>query len=222
MRYLLSPEFAQLARQRTGKDDPTFIDMKTSFWLAEDPIGQNVLCPRGRRPGCALVDWLPRKHRREQTHFMSWSWRCSIGQMSSALHMYQNTTVPFIVPERISFFMCFFVNNQFPLIVEACSAGSDNLEDVFEKNLLRIGRLVAVLDTWDEYEQFVASKLNVPVVFVMPELATNLLHEQIDRGRQGIRTLTLSVSRVDSESAVAFYKEDETKVKRVIREIVSV
>ena len=150
MRYLLSPQFAQLARQRTGKDDPTFIDMKTSFWLAEDPIGQNVLCPRGRRPGCALVDWLPRKHRREQTHFMSWSWRYSIGQMSSALHMYQNTTVPFIVPERISFFMCFFVNNQFPLIVEACSAGSDNPEDVFEKNLLRIGRLVAVLDTWDE------------------------------------------------------------------------
>ena len=56
----------------------------------------------------------------------------------------------------------------------------------------------------------------------MPELATNLLHEQIDRGRQGIRTVTLSVSRVDSESAEAFYKEDETKVKRVIREIVSV
>ena len=230
MRYLLSAEFAQLARQRTGKDDPTFIDLKTSFWLAENPIGQTLPCPRDGRPGCALVDWLPRKDRREQTHFMSWTWRYSIEQMKSALHMYQSTAVPAIQPETVFFFMCFFVNNQFRLIVEACSAGSDNLEDVFESNLLRIGRVVAVLDTWDEpvylsriwtvYEQFVASKLKIPVVFVMPERATNLLHEQIDRGRQGIRAVTQSVSSVDSERAEAFYKEDETKVKRMIRESV--
>ena len=113
MHYLLSADFVQLARQRTGKDDPTFIDMKTSFWLAEDPIGQNVLCPRDGRPGCALVDWLPRKDRREQTHFMSWTWRYSIGQMKSALTMYRSTAVPVVLPEEVFFFMCFFVNPRF-------------------------------------------------------------------------------------------------------------
>ena len=60
--------------------------------------------------------------------------------------------------------------------------GSDNLEEVFEKNLRRIGRVVAVLDTWQQpvylqrvwtiYEQYVACSLQVPVTFVMPEHAS--------------------------------------------------
>ena len=69
--------------------------------------------------------------------------------------------------------MCFFANNQYRIIVEGSKAGSDNLEDVFEKNLKRIGRMVAILDTWDQpvylsrvwtvYEQFVASTLQIQV-----------------------------------------------------------
>ena len=33
MRYLLSDDFAQLARERTGVQDPTFNCMKDAFWL---------------------------------------------------------------------------------------------------------------------------------------------------------------------------------------------
>ena len=54
------------------------------------------------------------------------------------------------VPESVFFFMCFFVNNQHRIIVEESVAGSDNLEEVFESNLRRIGRMVAILDTWEE------------------------------------------------------------------------
>ena len=36
MDYLLSDSFGGLAGKRTGKVDPTFIDMKSAFWLAED------------------------------------------------------------------------------------------------------------------------------------------------------------------------------------------
>ena len=71
----------------------------------------------------------------------------------------------------VFFFMCFFTNNQFRIIVEESSSGSDNLESVFEGNLRRIGRMVAILDTWDRplylsriwtvYEQFVASTLQI-------------------------------------------------------------
>ena len=48
--------------------------------------------------------------------------------------------------QDVFFFMCFFVNNQFRIIVEGSAAGSDNLEEVFEDNLKRIGQVVAVLD----------------------------------------------------------------------------
>ena len=130
--YLLSADFAQLAKQRTGKDDPSFIDtwqvmskplsantssttyshviyrcfpscqryfvtsatctaakdMKTAFWLSDKPIGQDNICPRDGRSGCALVDWIPRRERREQTHFMSWTWRYSLQQ---AHHLFRRT-----------------------------------------------------------------------------------------------------------------------------------
>ena len=40
------------------------------FWQGDEKLGSNIRCPRDGRPGCALVDWLPREHRRLQTHFM--------------------------------------------------------------------------------------------------------------------------------------------------------
>ena len=69
------------------------------------------------------------------------------------------------------FFMCFFANNQYRILVEESSTGSENLEEVFESNLKRIGKMVAILDTWDQptyltrvwtvYEQFVASTIQI-------------------------------------------------------------
>lgn len=69
----------------------------------------------------------------------------------------------------------FFVNNQFRIIADQRAAGSDNLENIFQENLRRIGQVVAVLDTWQEpiylqrvwtiYEQFVACSMNIPVFF---------------------------------------------------------
>ena len=46
--------------------------------------------------------------------------------------------------------MCFFVNNQFRMLVECSQSGADNLEQVFEANLKRIGKVVALLDHWDK------------------------------------------------------------------------
>ena len=64
------------------------------------------------------------------------------------------------------------------MIVENSSNGSDNLEDVFESNLKRIGCMIAILDTWDQpvylsrvwtvYEQFVASTLQIEVRVSFP------------------------------------------------------
>ena len=87
-------------------------------------------------------------------------------QVRSALGTFQENLVG-----PCYFFMCFFANNQYRILVEESSSGSDNLEEVFESNLKRIGKMVAILDTWDQptyltrvwtvYEQFVASTLQI-------------------------------------------------------------
>ena len=202
--------------------DPTFMEMKTAFWESPepfDPLGADILCPRDGKPGCALVDWIDRDERREQSHFMSWTWQYRLMQVRSALEMYQSNssavpadvfldrklkrfqkcsfeivfTPPFswnqldffliwVDATPRFFFMCFFVNNQHRILLEKCTTGSADLESIFECNLKRIGRVVAVLDTWNQplylgrvwtmYEQFVASTLQIPVCFVMPEDST--------------------------------------------------
>ena len=80
MAYLLQ-DFKDLAQRRSKEVDPNFLRLKDAFWGCEDKIGQDVLCPRDGQLSCALVDWLPRQHRRQQTHFLSWSWRYSLGQL---------------------------------------------------------------------------------------------------------------------------------------------
>ena len=226
MQYLLSSTFAELATGRTNKADPTFMDMKEAFWLSEDPIGSNLRCPRDGRPGCALVDWIPREARREQTHFMSWTWRYTLGELTSALRMFQEGEVR----ENVHFFMCFFINNQYRILVEESTTGGADLEHVFEVNLKRIGRMVAILDSWHQpvylsrvwtvFEQFVASKLEIPVQFVMPESAASSLQQTIRRGDAGIEQITESLSAVDSQKAQAWCQEDELKVKALIQESV--
>ncbi|CAE7781901.1 unnamed protein product [Symbiodinium sp. CCMP2592] len=229
MSYLLSADFSDLARLRTDQSDPTFNEMKDAFWLSDDPIGQKVICPRDGREGCALVDWIPRNHRRQQTHFMSWTWRYHLSQITSALDMHRRSMSE-LGPQDVFFYMCFFVNNQFRIIVEATGSGSDNLEEVFESNLRRIGRMVAILDTWDApvyltriwtvYEQFVASKTGIEVSFAMPQQASESLELEVGRGLQGIRTVTKSVSRVDARNARAWKEDDEIKVKMLIQQTV--
>ena len=45
---------------------------------------------------------------------MSWTWRYTLSQISSALHVYHMSSAE-ILPEKVFFYMCFFVNNQFRL-----------------------------------------------------------------------------------------------------------
>ena len=147
IRYLLSESFSHLAKQRTGLANPTFNDMKSAFWLCDDPIGHDIRCPRDGRMGCALVDWIPRLDRREQSHFLSWTWQYSLSDLQSALTSFGGSEAH--AQCDIFFYVCFFVNNQFRIILESSQAGSEDLETVFESNLKRVGQVVAVLDTWD-------------------------------------------------------------------------
>ena len=48
-----------------------------------------------------------------------------------------------------------------------------------------------------------ATKLNIPVTFIMPRAAMDSAQDQMLRGEDGIRRLTESLSNVDSEHAEA-------------------
>ena len=80
MAYLLR-DFVELAQEKSGEVDPTFLRLKEVFWLTDHKLGQDRHCPRDGKPGCALVDMLPFQHRQKQNHFMSWSWQYSLGQL---------------------------------------------------------------------------------------------------------------------------------------------
>ena len=64
MAYLLR-DFVQLAQEKSGEVDPTFLRLKEVFWLADHKLGQDRYCPRDGKLGCALVDMLPFQHRRK-------------------------------------------------------------------------------------------------------------------------------------------------------------
>jgi len=127
--------------------------------------------------------------------------------------------------------MCFFTNNQFRILVDGTAAGTDNLETIFEERLIRIGRVLTILDTWDRpiyltriwtiFEQHTAAHLDIPVEMVMPEWAAEDILSEIRTGEKGIMRVKTSLCKVHAEDATAWSKDDEEKVKALISKVSS-
>lgn len=227
--YILSMEFLQLSQSRSGKDDPNFYDLKDAFFLqGPDPIGRDAVCPRDGRPGCAMVDVLQRVHRRQCTHFLSWAWSYSVSLVRSAIRSWMDQSK--LTPSSTFLYMCFFVNNQYRILLDQQGAGSRefSLGEVFEENLQRVGRMVALLDHWDQpaylsriwtiFEQYSAVVLEIEVTFILPQAAGESLLREIRKGEEGILTVRESLCNVDAETASAWCLEDEQHVKRIIEQ----
>merc|ERR1711957_565255 len=128
--------------------------------------------------------------------------------------------------------MCFFVNNQYRILYTPDSASSieESLDEVFGRNLLRIGSVLALLDSfeaptylsriWTIFEQYTAIKLGVPVRMILPPEAAQKLVVEIHAGKPGILRVKDALCRVDSRNAVASVMADELKVKKLISESV--
>lgn len=231
--YLLSGELQALALRASGKPDPTFYDLKEAFFLGPRPIGRDVICPRDGMRGCALVDTLPCMYRGKCTHFLSWTWAYSLSMVRECLERWASLSDQGDF-SKVSFFMCFFVNNQYRIFAPtgpgsgSDAKGSDNLEHTFEAKLSGIGKVVALLDTFDRplyltriwtiFEQFTASKLNIDVEIVMPEASARLLIGEFEQGKLGIQKVRDSMANVSSSCARASDKADEEKVKDLIRQ----
>ncbi|CAE8658769.1 unnamed protein product, partial [Polarella glacialis] len=221
--YLLSQDFADLARSRTDKEDPTFYDMKDTFFFGAEPIGQEQTCPRDGGAGCALIDTLVPAHRRRCTHFLSWTWGYTLSTVRDGLSTW--TAIEGMAPSEVFLFMCFFVNNQYR-ILSGKQVSAAELEHTFEACLTRAGRMVALLDTWDNprylsriwtiFEQHVAIKKKLPVTMVLTSGATDALIAQYEAGKPGLLRVMDALTKVNSESAEAHVPDDAEAVKSII------
>jgi hypothetical protein len=224
--YILSDDFAKQAREATGKEDPSFMDMKEPFFVNEATRrNEKRLCPRDLKRGCSFVDSLPANQRKKATHFLSWVWRYSLSVFCGAMRMWLEKNNE--DPEKIFFWVCFFCNNQWRIMIDQANTGSENLETIFESRLSSIGKMVVVMDSWEDpiyvkriwtiYEQFIAAKLGIKIAFTLPDEPSTTLIDELNKGRDGIKNVIAAISHVDAENAEATVKDDEDKVKDAIR-----
>ncbi|CAJ1347146.1 unnamed protein product, partial [Effrenium voratum] len=222
--YLIG-DFMASAFKATRVQDPTFHDLKHIFFLGEKKIGADKICPRDGKLGCAFVDTLPRQHRQKCTHFLSWSWAYTVRQVRSGLDFWIESSG--LDPGKTFLFMCFFVNNQYRLLVGKDQHGADDLNLIFEGNLCRIGKMVALLDNWQEpvylkriwtiFEQYVAVTKDIEVKIILPRDAEANLFMTISRGAEGIRLVKESLCAVDSATADAWSPEDKEAIQSLIQ-----
>jgi len=223
--YLLSTEFLELAQRRTGVEDPTFYELGDAFFLSAQGIGACGVCPRDGELGCSFVDTLPPKHRQEATHFLSWTWGYTVSTVREALQSWLDTQQG-MRAEDVFLFMCFFVNNQYRILVEKTRTGADVLGATFENQLLRIGRVIAILDTWNRpkyltriwtiFEQSCAIRMDIPVTMILPPAASSSLLHELQSGTEGIFRVQRALTQVDCMRARARSEEDEEIVKDFI------
>lgn len=171
-----------------------------------------------------MVDILEPKHRGACTHFLSWTWQYRLSEVRSALREW--LVYDGLAAEETFLFMCFFVNNQFRMLIDKTISGSSDLESIFEGHLTRIQRMVALLDDWDNpvyltrvwtiYEQYTAAKLDIPVTMILPPEAKERIKREIYKGEVGILAVRSKLMHVRAEDATATYKQDEVMVKAKI------
>merc|ERR1719387_1359953 len=119
-------------------------------------------------------------------------------------------------PEEVFIWVCFFCNNQWRIMIDQENSGSENLETIFESRLSSIGRMVVVMDSWEDpiyvkriwtiYEQFVAAKLGIKIAFTLPEEPSTTLIDELNKGKDGITNVIAAIANVDAENAEATVK----------------
>eukprot|EP00971_Amphidinium_carterae_P051223 1008595-Amphidinium_carterae.1 len=121
--------------------------------LFQDPVsvGGDVECPRDGQKGASLVDFLAvaqQNHCSQATHFVSWCWRYTLAEVSSALQSWLDASSS--EESEVFLWMCFFCNNQYRILDNTKSTGTDELKKVFEKNLTDIGKMIIIMDDFTQ------------------------------------------------------------------------
>lgn len=144
------------------------------------------------------------------THFLSWSWSYNVSTMTSGLSRWSRERG--IDVDRIFVWICFFVNNQYRILVEGENTGTRDLSATFATRLQGCGRVLVLLDTfkdpiymkrvWCVFETYHATRLSVPLELCLPEKAYELLRQDLRSGR--IEDIRRGLADVHIENATAW------------------
>ena len=196
-------------------DDPSFYDIAQVMSHSEDSMGYGKTCPRDGKPNCSLVDALNMEGQAGPANlFCSWVWRYKVRMFIETFRAWFEETGKDAKTTFI--WICFFCNNQYRIQ----DGNADDLEVVFEERLKRCGRVVAVIDQWDTplyvtriwtmFEQFSATKLEVPMTMIMPPDQTLSFNQMILEGQ--VQTVKASLTNIDVENCEASVSADLVKV----------
>merc|ERR1719453_614937 len=113
-------------------------------------------------------------------------------------------------PSKTYIWVCFFVNNQYRIIVNRkgnAATSPEELDRIFGEKLAEIGQAIAMLDHWDQplylsriwtiYEQYTCAKMKVPMEMILPEEEEDSMMQAIDQGHDGIEKIKESLSCID-------------------------
>ena len=237
--------------ERTGKppqfpvdvNNPNFHNIAGTFAKGKSGKGYGLTCPRDGELHCSVVDAFDQEGKGKagrSTHFLSWSWGYPVFTVfKAAIRKWMKDKK--LDPDKTFIWVCFFCNNQYRIDKE----NADNLQEVFMGRVKSIGKVVAMLDTWENpiyftrvwcvFEQFVAFLLGIEGDFIMPEdqsesfknalLSDPVLRQMIEleEGAQGalnhaaaLTHVKMSLTQINVREAQASHPPDAIKVKGYI------
>jgi len=191
--------------------------------------------PAGRPGGLRSGGHAEPHQRGRQTHFLSWCWGYRLSAVQGALRLWIEDTnaqqgEERRTPDSTFLWMCFFMNNQHRMLRAKTEEDTDTrkLCETFKENLKRIGRVVAILDDWNDpwyltrvwtiFEQYSAMSAEIPVTMVLPPRSDKELVTEIRQGDAGLKKVREELSKVHVQDAKASVAKDEESVKQLIEE----
>jgi len=216
--------FPNFARAATSEQNPSFYSIAPKLTYGDASPGRNKCCPRDGRLGCSYVDSLSRACKRKATRFVSWVWGYALNDVTSALESWCDNEN--LDPSDQFLWLCFFCNNQFRILLEQSSDGCDELDKVFGDRLVTIGKVLVIMDSWQEpryiqriwcvFESYMADRSGVPFQVILPHTQNQAMLRELQVGN--LAGVIDAFGIVDVERAKASVKADEEKVKSMIQQ----
>jgi len=194
---------------------------KESSFFAEE----KDLCPRDGKRGRSFMDSLPLQHRGKATHFVSWCWNYTVGDVVGAFESWCKAKQG-RDPKAAFLWMCFFCNNQ-----HRDNTMTAELMTKVETKLKSINKMIIIMDKYEEpqyikrawciFESFVATKIkdnknDFEAEAVLPESAFQELKKM--QGKDIKKIVKKCVKKIDAETAESSNPEDAEAIKDIIRD----
>ena len=128
------------------------------------------------------------RHRGRVTHFVSWCWAYTLDDFVSAIGTWASQQS--LETKEVFLWVCFFCNNQYRILESDTKTGSENLKTVFESHLEKAGRMLILLDSFEQptyitrawciFETYVCIDNNFPMTIILPERAEDMFRQKME------------------------------------------